>query len=151
MVKAHCILLILTVAWMSNAGEKYDLFDLAHDVAKKELGTEWPKFVAKVKGRFDDRVKQDGVSLNTFLNDTIHDIGAATKKGDIESLKKLVNWIALYKEWANEEGGLAPPEWLRDTAFENSGEVERLKGDFSWDKLKATILEKVKEKEAKKK
>jgi len=118
---------------LSEAAENYDLFDVANEVAKRELKNDWLKFVAKARGRCEDRQKiEESVSTNSFLNDIVKEKAMGVDGTDTHKVKEFVYWLALYKELRTE---VEPPKWLIDVSLDYTSDIKDLHDNFSWEKL----------------
>jgi hypothetical protein len=115
---------------LAGESQEFNPAEFAYNISQKDLGDDgWKKFEKRARERCEDYQNDaQGGSVDNFLNDRLADL--ANEVSDIASLKKFVNWLALYSAWKIE----LPPR-AQDGFNKHKQELISLSKDFSWEKL----------------
>jgi hypothetical protein len=96
---------------------------------------EWDKEVAQFWSRFKDWETDTGGNLGNYLNDRMIIVGLSAGGGKIEKVKKALMWLAMYKEFDEEQ-----PSYVTRFLRDNRESLVRLLTDFTWEKASAYIV-----------
>jgi hypothetical protein len=118
-----------------------DLADAAHQITRKEMkAEEYKKYVSDTKKKFETWSTDNGDgSMKRYLDDKLVEIAPGAMNGNVKALKKLVFWIALYKEF-----GEPAHSQVGEVSINYQEDIEGLLKDFSWEKAAAAIKERKK-------
>lgn len=124
-----------------------EIADIAYELAKKEMkGDEWTKFVQTTKKKYETWSADNGdASLKHYLDDKLVEMAPGVLNGNVKALKKLVTWVALYKEF-NEPAH----SQLEDLAFAHEKDFDELLKDFSWERAAEAIKNRKKQADSQK-
>lgn len=132
-----------------------EVVEIAHEVAKKELGAAgWKKLIKKTLSSYEQWSLDNPAmgSKNSFLNSRLLNLGLSAKDGDIKALKEFVCWLGLYNERdfiGNED--VVPPSYIQAIGVDQRRWLEDFVKEVSWEKFAAKVRDKVSEYELKEK
>jgi hypothetical protein len=136
MIRTHCLIAALFLLGGGAAAQALEIAEVAHEIALKEMKpAEWSSYVATHRRKYQtwSESNNDG-SIKRYLDDKLVEIAPGALKGNVNALKKLVFWVALYKEFDE-----PPHRQLDEVAATHEKELEDLLKDFSWEKAAASI------------
>jgi hypothetical protein len=125
--------LVVSCAWAHS--DERSLVDLAHHVAVNDMGQDkWDAYVKAAKEKYADASSSwSSLSQKAFLDSRTLTLACGLKGAKVEDLKKLVYWIALYKELDE------PAPRHLDLPEEKLAKLRELVSDFDWERLRELI------------
>jgi len=122
-------LLFMTLLF-SNAALARDAAELGYELTQKELKPgEWEAFLKKVKGNYETWANDTQIgSMKRYLDDKLIEIGPGVLGGNVKSLKKFAQWLALYKEF-----GEPVPRYVSEAFEKYNAEIEEVMSKFTWE------------------
>ncbi|HYF47851.1 MAG TPA: hypothetical protein VEJ63_00480 [Planctomycetota bacterium] len=139
-----CALVLCTAAPTASARE---IAEIAFELAQKEMkGDEWKKYVQSTHKKFETWSMDNGdAPMKRYLDDKLVEMAPGVLNGNVKALKKMVMWVALYKEFDE-----PAHSQLEELAFTHKSDFDELLKDFSWERFAEAIKNRKKAADAQK-
>lgn len=98
---------------------------------------QWRRAVADLEAKYRDWEHDTGGGLGRYLNDRLVTLGLAAVGGKIESIQRIVTWMAFYEHFNQ-----VPPRIVTKLLREHRHSLLLLLTDFTWEKASIYIREK---------
>ena len=106
-----------------------DVVAIAYDRARRDMSfSKWKEHVETAR----KHLQYTGKSPNEFLDEALLNLAFAARNGEINDLKQVVYWVALYRPFK-----ALPPPSLYELAQQYRHDLDELLADFSWEKASA--------------
>jgi hypothetical protein len=137
-----CVAIFFVLAFCAVDAAARDIEDIAYEIAQKEMKPgDWAKYVKSAKSRYETWSNDnDGGSVKRYLDDKLVEQAPSALGGEIKNVKKMVFWVALYKEF-----GEPAHSRLRELAVTYEADLDDLMSNFSWEKAASIIKNRNKE------
>lgn len=131
-VRLFVAVLLLAGAASSPFAAELNLPEMAHAIATKDLTPEgWEAFLRDAGKNFETWAAQkQSNNRERFLNDKLMDIFPRARSGDVTALKRMIYWLALYKEYKFDA-----PWFIRLVARRHGDDFKDLLENFSWERF----------------